>query len=290
MELLYAEEHHSCFHYEKNVSPTIERIELLNGKRYDFFNETNKFIFVLKGELTVSFNTFLDETVRENVTFFLPAKCRFCSYTENGSVILLFNLNLSFDFCSHFSFQTLLDRKKNQDTSKQLNFITLKANSILKSYMETLDGYIGHGLRCSYFMDIKQRELLFLLRAYYEKKDLNEFFTPALSQDLSFSNKVHEYYKRSLSVPELAELMNYSTSGFNKKFMRVFGISAYQWMKNNKAKNIYHDINCTQKTFSEIGYEYGFSSSSYFNDFCKTNFGKTPGAIRKMKQKMQEKF
>ena len=78
-------------------------------------------------------------------------------------------------------------------------------------------------------------------------------------------------------------MTHYSLSGFQKRFKKVFGVSAYHWMKDVRSKSIYHQINSTEKSFKEISDEYGFSSPSHFNDFCKVHFGTTPGRIRRKK-------
>lgn len=76
--------------------------------------------------------------------------------------------------------------------------------------------------------------------------------------------------------------MNNSTSTFRNRFKEVFGIPAYQWMKQQKIILIQQELELGTKSFKEIAYEYNFSSVQVFNDFCKTNFGKSPGEIRKV--------
>jgi AraC-like DNA-binding protein len=58
-------------------------------------------------------------------------------------------------------------------------------------------------------------------------------------------------------------------------------MSPSQWMQVQKSRVIYHEINCSDKTFAELGYEFGFSSPSHFNNFCKKMFKCAPGTIRK---------
>ena len=74
--------------------------------------------------------------------------------------------------------------------------------------------------------------------------------------------------------------MNYTVSGFEKRFKRVFGVSPYKWMNNQKAKMIFQQVRTTDLTLKEISANFGFTSLSRFNDFCKTNLGKPPGDIR----------
>jgi AraC-like DNA-binding protein len=79
----------------------------------------------------------------------------------------------------------------------------------------------------------------------------------------------------------LAKKVNYSISGFEKRFKRVFDMSPYQWIQAQRAQAIYHEIHCSSKTFAELGYDFGFSSPSHFSNFCKQMFKETPGRLRK---------
>ncbi len=289
MKLLYAAEHLSCFQYDKSNTPIIERIERLKEEKFNIHNEQDKLLFILKGSISVSYDKHVNEKLNLGDFFFVPSGVHYNSTAIESSTILIFRMKTSLNFCDHFSFEMLL-ANNSDNTNNSNDFITLKANTALENYMETIDKFILEGLKCSYLFELKLKELLFILRAYYSKEDLKKLFSSILTDDLQFSNKIYENCDKVKSSRELAKLMNYSPSGFEKRFKRIFGTPAYQWMKTRKAKNIYHEINCTKKTFSEIGFEYGFSSSSYFNDFCKANFGKTPGEIRKQKQIMHKQL
>ena len=83
------------------------------------------------------------------------------------------------------------------------------------------------------------------------------------------------------TITELAESMNYTISGFEKKFKKAFKTTPHLWIKQKKADKIYYDLTMTDICLKEIIDNYGFKSDSYFNDFCKTNFGESPGRIRK---------
>jgi AraC-like DNA-binding protein len=69
-------------------------------------------------------------------------------------------------------------------------------------------------------------------------------------------------------------------SGFKKRFAQTFGTSPQRWIQREKAKKIYHEINCTLKSFKEIAKEYGFSSPAHFDKFCKIMYDMSPGALR----------
>jgi len=68
---------------------------------------------------------------------------------------------------------------------------------------------------------------------------------------------------------------------FTRRFNTIFGQTPYEWMQKEKAKLIYGEICCTNKSLKEIADEYGFTDKANFNRFCKTFYERTPGDIRK---------
>lgn len=281
MELLYPHEHLSCYNYEKGDRPAIDPIYLNTEDRYNIDILENKIIILRSGLLNFSFGSHLNQTLTPGNMIIIPAGFRFTSKALADTNILIFRIRTNVELCERFALEQLLLEK--EDGENFDNIGVLDSNEVITEYIENLIKHITAGLRCFYFYEIKIKELFFLLRGYYVKKELLHFFYPLLSNDLTFSNFILQNYHQVRTVKELAELTNYSLSGFEKHFKKVFGISASQWMRNQRAKIVYHDINNGNKTFKEISYHHGFTSPAHFNDFCKLHFGATPGQIRKRK-------
>lgn len=280
MELLYAHEHLSCYNYEKGDRPTIEKVTLEKGQKWKIFPIDNKTIFLLKGKLRFSFGDILNKEISSGKMLLLPAGSQYSSMATEDCDFLVMRLHNTKRLCDCFSLDVLL-REEKSDFKPDTYF--LEFNERVKAFLSFLVACMTDGLKCTYFFELKAKEFYFLLRAYYNKKELLKFFYPLLSRDISFSDLVIKNHYKAKTVQELAELTHYSLSGFQKRFKKVFGVSAYHWMKDERSKSIYHQINSTEKSFKEISDEYGFSSPSHFNDFCKTNFGTTPGRIRRRK-------
>lgn len=281
MELLYPHEHLNCYNYEKGDRPAIDPIHLEANDKYDIDILENKIIIVRNGHINYSFGSHLNQSLTTGNMIIIPAGFRFTSRALDDTEILIFRIRTHIELCERFALEQLLAEKDENDKFDKIG--VLNSNKVVTQYVENLIEHIIAGLRCFYFYEIKIKELLFLLRGYYPKKELLHFFYPLLSNDLSFSNFILQNYHQVRTVKELAELTNYSLSGFEKHFKKVFGISASQWMRNQRAKIVYHDINNGNKTFKEISYHHGFTSPAHFNDFCKLHFGATPGQIRKRK-------
>lgn len=279
MKLLYAEEHLSCFNYEGEDS-LITLMHYEAGDFVEIFPKYNLIVFVVEGSLSFSYGEYMNVSAKKGDIIVHPSNhnCK-VNYTSNTSILSL-RLSMDLSFCNHFSFEMLSKETHHQNGSPN-KLRLLHANEVVNIYLTGLLNYLQDGLRCYYFFELKIRELLYIFRGYYPKEELSEFFAPMLNSDFHFSNMVFQAYSETTSVNELAKKLNYSLSGFGKRFRRVFNVSAYQWMQMQKAKNIYHEINCSNKTFTELSFEYGFSSPSHFNDFCKKYFEETPGNIRK---------
>jgi AraC-like DNA-binding protein len=131
---------------------------------------------------------------------------------------------------------------------------------------------------------------MFILRAFYTKEDLYRFFSPALTTDTWFSQFIMSNYNKYDNLTELAAAMNYTVSGFEKKFRKVFNQAPYAWMCRQRAREAYHCINTSDMSLKEISSMFGFNSHPAFIKFIRRNYGITPGQIRKnSKEKIQKK-
>jgi AraC-like DNA-binding protein len=280
MELLYKQEHLTCYNYEKGERPTIQKVSMKKGQSWNIFSIDNKVIFMLEGTLLFSFGDIIDKSIHKDKMMLIPAGSQMKSQAQEDVTFIVIRLHNTKHLCDCFSLDLLL---KEDNKGLKPGHYYLDINERVESFLSFLDTCMSDGLKCTYYFELKSKEFYFLLRAYYTKKDLLSFFYPLLSHDLSFSEYVVKNHNKAKTVLELAGLMNYSLSGFQKRFKKVFGVSAYHWMKDERSKSIYHQINSTDKSLKEISDEYGFSSPSHFNDFCKANFGSTPGIIRRKK-------
>lgn len=277
-------EHIACVNYEDasakaNKKPIIEVLKVLKGRVNEKFLSEAKIILVVQGKFSVSYEKYVDKTVPAGKMILLPPSCQYKARAEEDASIVVFRLRNKIELCDRVGLEQLYN--KIEDTSEEFN--PLDINEQIQIFLNGLKVYITDGLKCHYYFELKIREFFYLMRAYYTKEELAGFFHPILSNDKSFSDFVYNNHYKVKTVQDLAALSNYSYSGFIKRFKKTFGIAAYQWMKQQKATRILHDINCSDKTIKQICDDYDFNSLSQFNDFCKSNFGNPPSKIRKSK-------
>ena len=274
-ELLYADIHRACYHYEKQESPTIRTIVL--DRDVELQINFNTIVIVLDGNGSISYRKVIRKPIKKDDMLLFPVHTQVKIKIEDTLSFLIFKLNPSFHFCDHFTLEALYKGM----TKRRKEFSILKVDERLGAYVKSLLLYLKDGLKCRYFLELKLKELFYVLRAYNKEQDLAAFFTPMLSEDMELHSFVMDNYLSTRTIKDLAQKANYSITGFEKRFKRVFGATAHDWMKEQLASNVYHEIHCTRKTFVEISDTYGFSSSAHLTNFCKTMFGLSPTAMRK---------
>lgn len=279
MSILYLDEHCACYNYNSGENSLIKTHIIRKNKSWEIAPLDNTLIFMLEGELTISYGKDVEKKLPKGKIMLLVTNSHLKAVAMKDSRLMIMKIPPHIQLCDRYALEQLLQEEG--DKSPGLSF--LEINKIMNSYLKTIELLLSEGLKCIFFFEMKIKELFFILRGYYTKEELYAFFHPLLSNDMTFSDFVQRNYHKVKTVKELAVLANYSLSGFVKRFKRVFGMSAYQWMKEQKAKIIYHEINDMTKALKEISFEYGFSSPAHFNDFCKIHFGSTPGNIRKSK-------
>ena len=179
-----------------------------------------------------------------------------------------------------FNTLSIKDNRNNASGLVDKGF-ALPMNMEVRKYMELFSDLVLLGMMDAAYLDLKLSELMYIIDKTYSNADKDRFFSVILNEDFFFSNLIRDKYKQARTVKELAGLACYSISGFEKKFRKIFGESASQWLKSQKRIDIYHDLIKSNKTFKEITSEYGFCSTTHFNNYCKTFLGETPGKIRK---------
>lgn len=82
-------------------------------------------------------------------------------------------------------------------------------------------------------------------------------------------------------VSELAEAMNMSRSNLLRKIKKHSNLSASQFIRQVRLKKGMELLKQTSLTVSEVSYQIGFGSTSYFIKCFREHFGYVPGEVRK---------
>ncbi|NDV95419.1 AraC family transcriptional regulator [Dysgonomonas sp. 521] len=294
-KLLYAGEHPDSPNYDNRLHPAIEEKFMEQGQSWEVQPWVNKIIFILEGEIEYSTGESGYYVAHKGQFLFLAANRSLSVHAGQGAHLGIIRLYDKIQLCDSFHLENLTttgQAKANPIKGSKKHFgdntgtgLLLTANPIMERYLEILTICHRQGLKSRYYNECKIRELMFILRAFYSKEDLYRFFYPALTTDTWFSQFIMSNYNKYDDLAGLAAAMNYTVSGFEKKFRKVFYEAPYTWMRRQRAQEAYHYIKTSDKSFKEIAEIFGFSTPPAFIRFIRENFGMTPGEIRKKSRK-----
>ena len=279
-DLLYPDEHTSCFWYDNSEEPILILIDKTKGEIFQVNKNHNRIFFLLKGKINFLENVGISRILDAGSFMLLPRGHEYALNIEENSSLLIMLVDHKINVCEHFSLVMLHQLNKNLKNYHS-TIHPLTNNQVISDYLSNTVTTLSAGLKCKSFHDIKQRELLFYLRAYYPKNDLVAFFAPMLNDDIDFVELIYQNYELTKTLSDLANITHYSLSGFKKRFSKIFDMPPHIWMEKEKAKKIHDEINCTQKSFKEIAAKYDFHSPPHFTRFCNKMYGMSPAKLRK---------
>lgn len=236
-------------------------------------------VFVMTHDLFIRSMNEEKKQIPVNRLFLLPRglPCQITS-AEANEILIMYIPNITTLYIHFIGEQTTF----NYDKMKL--FHTLEIDGPLLHIGKSLRLYIEKGILDSVLTGLKALELFHTLRQCYPKETLIELFSPICTKECAFALFVLSHHSKVKTAEELAQLSVYSFSGFNKQFHKVFGISPYKWILQQKVERIYNEIFYeTSKPIKLIAEEYGFASLSNLGDFCRKHMGASPAAIRNRK-------
>jgi len=247
-------------------------------KDYTLENDTShdaSVFFVIKGSINLSVGNKENSLIGAQEMFIISQENLCKMKMEESTHIMM----CSFRIESLVSDQNVIDELIHYGKVQSNRFERLPIKKGINDYLIQLDQCLQEGLESAYYLELKRRELFLLLFFYYSKHSLAKFLHCILFEDIQFRGFIMKNYQRVKNVQDLADLANYSASGFIKRFHRCFNESPYKWMQRQKANQILFDIKEGTKSLQEIATLYNFSSYQHFANFCKIQFGFPPTKI-----------
>lgn len=255
---------------------------LKTGDKLQFIAQNDIIVFLTEGQLILSQERHLDVKIHSPQMFLIPLGSSYERVALTDCSLTLIRLKSYTELSNSLQMELGTIKRAATDMllQPQKGLYSLTITPMIFSYLRILNESISRGLSCPNYLEMKIKELLYIMEMDYTKRERQIFFEPFITKDQSFVDFVYKHYDKVKSVKELAELSFYSISGFEKRFRRVFGKSAMHWINEKKATDIYQEILKGDKTFKEISLEYDFSSPSHFSAFCKTYLGNSPSQLR----------
>jgi len=271
------DDHIPCHQYS-NESAVMEIIHLAKNEELSFHFDCSVMCFVFTGAIEITLKNVNYRRINKEETLLIPLHTPFRIRVLEPSPLLRIKLVMNANLCDRITFDNLLE--ENEEIKENPDIGVLLPHQNITCFCNSLKKYMESSFNCAAFFEAQIFALLCLIRCSCNSKSVSDFFLPIVSNDIIFSKKIYENIEYVKNTKELAKALCYSSSGFEKRFKKVFKTSPYAWLLEQKSKKIYHEICHTMKTFSELSYEYDFSSPAHFNNFCRKHFGNTPGKLR----------
>jgi len=284
MELSYKREHGACPRTEHATKTTIEIMRMEKGEHSEVTIAHNEVIFFMEGQVCFMFRNFPNYEGKKGEILFLPAGGKYSYKAVQQSVIVIFRIHGPIVLCENYSVEQLYEAQKKtaefylSQTRRKLSVMAMHTG--IWQFLNGIVDNLNDGISCGAFFDLKIKEFFMLVRLYYTKEDIYDFLYLILSKDTSFSEYVRTRWHHFRNVEEMAEYMHLTTRQFSEKFKKIFDVTPYKWMKQERAKVIRNQLVASHKTIKQIAFENGFSDLPQFTKFCKKEIGKTPTEIR----------
>jgi len=134
--------------------------------------------------------------------------------------------------------------------------------------------------------ELKLKSLLFyLFSLLYEndlvlKKKTSSLTNESTEKIKTTLNYIHENYMHELPISDISNTCNFSQYYFMKFFKKHLGITCNEYVNVYRLAMASKLLNTTDKSITEISFETGFNSVSYFNKLFKEKFKITPKEFR----------
>lgn len=272
-DLLYLKEHQSCTSYIPHMSTGFKYLELEQGTiMADRNMEKNSIIFVLEGELSVSYNGKTPLILPQGWITLLPKSMDAQIRTQTDVQLISLSFDIPRTECSKMLLQSL-HKYAPQDKDIPQPIYTCEPIDL---FLRLLKICLKQQVFCFHFHEIMEQELYLLLQYNYNKEEIAGLFYPIIGKDIDFKDFVLQNYRNVNSVSQLVELSSMGKSAFSVKFKEVFGVTAKQWMVKQMNDQICYYFSQPGASVKEVMYKLKFDSHSNFTRYCMQQFGCTP--------------
>ncbi len=213
----------------------------------------NCMLFMIKGELLINSEEYPGNTLREK-QFILQAigsKVEILALTDVEYVVYWFN---ELPLLCEERYKEMMEQ-----TGAPLTYTPLVMSERLYHLVTSMPEFLGEETPCSKYINLKCKELVFLITNFYPLPQLSSFFYPISTYTESFHYFVMQNYSNVKNVEEFAHLGGYTTTTFRRLFKNLYGMPVYEWILEKKREGILEDLQHSKMRITEICNKYGFA-------------------------------
>lgn len=269
----------NCFVYNQDQLKSQYGFRLFAYKAHEQLvidsQEKHTFVFLTKGAISVSINGCKTVNMTQPYLFFIPELSVAKIHILSNSRLMTMCFKEYLPICSKENMAELCSYMPMHTSPVH----RLPVESPLLTFLKTIEDILSLGTSCPSYHKLKVKELFFLLNTYYSSSDLASLLEPLLYDNFKLKSFVYKNYRDVNTVNELVEKSGLSRTLFFEQFKKTFGISVKQWMLRKKAELINERLSESNVVLKEVMLDFGFSSASQFNRFCRVYLGDTPSNI-----------
>jgi AraC family transcriptional regulator, exoenzyme S synthesis regulatory protein ExsA len=129
----------------------------------------------------------------------------------------------------------------------------------------------------SKLMELKLEELFLMILAGNYRKQLLLFLHQLFDETSNtIEYVVGENLLKPFTLAQYSKLCGLSLSSFKREFTKHYHASPKEWINNERLNRAHLMLQNTSKNVSEVAFECGFESASYFIKLYKSKYGVTP--------------
>lgn len=241
-----------------------------NSKQLSSYFQKDCLIFVKEGQKVISTSS-QSYTISKNEALFVPmGSYGFSNIASNGeyaSLLFFFEKAFLHSFSKEYC---------KQEVKGNVGFCRFEGSERLEVLMQSL--LLNQELfKDSSFLDIKARELLFLL--LQSNKEFSHTLSALLARKAPLMQRLDS--QPFLQVKDMAKEVRLEGSIFSKKFKEETGITPKEWLDKKRLGKAKMMLEYEDKNIAEIAYELDFGSPSWFIKRFKDYYGMTPKQYQK---------
>lgn len=260
------------------VSQRFKLLEFSSEKVVCPVKKEERLVFIMSGMVSLRTEEQEEFICEAGQMILLIREKRYEMNTKRNTRLLVLAFSEIHQICEHAGFENI----KLLHHTIQYKFSALPIKKPMCIILKSVLLYLKDNISCDHWQKAKLLEFFVIFWNYYTIEEICHFFYPIIHKEIEFHSKVIINRAKAKTVIELAELCGYKLSTFNKIFPKHFqGASPYQWMQQQNAPLIKARLLDTTTPIKAVLAEFGFTDQSYFNTYCKRNFGATAYQIRK---------
>lgn len=158
----------------------------------------------------------------------------------------------------------------------------VKGNEMMDAYIQSLIFYFNNpNLLDEELIKLKLKELILLLlkteKASSVKELISSMFSP---RTYKFKEVISSNLYSNITVDELAQFTNLSTSSFKREFLKIYNESPAKYLRNKKIARASELLLNNELRISDIAFECGFNDAAHLSKTFQEILGISPSQYR----------